>query len=145
MVSKPILLYSFTISLCLCITLAACAIDGQIPVDNDASEVTIKLSGACNLHTVREHREYLPEYKVRPIYPTEALVHGIEGYVIVELTVTRTGTTRDVKIVEAKPADVFNRSGIETAQKFLYKPVLCNGEPFEVYGVQNKITFNIED
>ena len=89
--------------------------------------------------------EYLPIVKVRPIYPNSALSRGIEGYVIVEFTVTRTGTTRDAKIVEAKPPNVFNRAAIQAAGKFKYKPRVIDGVPIEVPGVQNKITFEIED
>jgi protein TonB len=89
--------------------------------------------------------EYLPIVKVRPIYPNSALSRGIEGYVIVEFTVTRQGTTRDVVIVEAKPPNVFDRAAIQAAQKFKYKPRVIDGEPIEVPGVQNKITFEIEE
>lgn len=89
--------------------------------------------------------EYLPIVKVRPIYPNSALSRGIEGYVIVEFTVTRQGTTRDAKIVEAKPANIFNRSAIQAASKFKYKPRVIDGVAIEVPGVQNKITFEIEE
>ena len=33
--------------------------------------------------------EYLPIVKVQPVYPRRALSRGIEGYVIVEFTVTK--------------------------------------------------------
>jgi protein TonB len=89
--------------------------------------------------------EYLPIVKVRPIYPNSALSRGIEGYVIVEFTVTRTGTTKDAKIVEGKPANVFNRAALQAAGKFKYKPRVIDGVAIEVPGVQNKITFEIED
>jgi protein TonB len=89
--------------------------------------------------------EYLPIVKVQPIYPRSALSRGIQGYVIVQFTVTKQGTTRDVKVVEAKPPGIFDRSAIQAAQKFKYKPRVVDGEPIEVPGVQNKITFVIED
>jgi len=89
--------------------------------------------------------EYLPIVKVTPIYPRRALSRGIEGYVIVEFTVTKQGTTRDVTVVEAKPTGLFDRAAIQAAQKFKYKPRVVDGQPIEVPGVQNKITFVIED
>ena len=89
--------------------------------------------------------EYLPIVKVQPIYPRSALSRGIQGYVIVQFTVTKQGTTRDVKVVEAKPQGIFDRAAIQAAQKFKYKPRVVDGEPIEVPGVQNKITFVIED
>jgi protein TonB len=45
--------------------------------------------------------EYLPIVKVAPVYPARALQRGLEGYVIVEFTVTPAGTTRDAVVVES--------------------------------------------
>lgn len=89
--------------------------------------------------------EYLPIVKVQPNYPRRALSRGIEGYVIVEFTVTRQGTTKDVRVVEANPSGVFDRSAMQAAEKFKYKPRVIDGQAIEVPGVQNKITFEIEE
>ena len=130
-------------TLVLCISLAACAEFERIPADNYVSK--INLSGACNLQAISADGEYLPIQKVRPNYPTQALTGGLEGYVIVEFEVTETGSVRNIKVVEANPSRIFNQAAIDTAQKFSYQPVACNGEPFVVSGVQNKITWAIEE
>jgi protein TonB len=88
--------------------------------------------------------EYLPIVKVQPIYPRRALSRGVEGYVIVEFTVTKQGTTRDVIVVESS-SSMFDNAAIKAASKFKYKPRVVDGQPIEVPGVQNKITFEIED
>ncbi len=89
--------------------------------------------------------EYLPIVKVQPVYPRRALSRGIEGYVIVEFTVTKQGTTKDIFIVEAKPKGMFEKAATQAAGKFKYKPRIVDGQPIEVPGVQNKITFAIEE
>lgn len=89
--------------------------------------------------------DYLPIVKVQPMYPRRALSRGIEGYVIVMFTVTRQGTTRDHVIVESKPRGIFDRAALRAATKFKYKPRIVDGQPIEVPGVKNKITFLIED
>jgi len=89
--------------------------------------------------------EYLPIVKVQPVYPRRAQSRGLEGYVIVEFTVTKQGTTRDVRVVEAKPSSIFDRSAIQAARKFKYKPRVVDGEAIEVPGVQNKITFKMAE
>lgn len=86
--------------------------------------------------------EYLPIVKVAPVYPARALSRGLEGYVIVEFTVTRTGTVRDVTVVEST-SSLFERAATEAALKFKYKPRVIDGEAVEVPGVRNKITFEI--
>jgi len=86
--------------------------------------------------------EYLPIVKVAPVYPSRALSRGLEGYVIVEFTVTRTGTVRDAIVVEST-SSLFERAATEAALKFKYKPRVIDGEAVEVPGVRNKITFEI--
>jgi protein TonB len=88
--------------------------------------------------------EYLPIVKVQAVYPRRALQRGIEGFVIVEFTVTTTGAVRDPVVVEANPKGIFEQAAMDAALKFKYKPRVVNGEPTEVSGVQNRITFKID-
>lgn len=89
--------------------------------------------------------EYLPIVKVAPDYPRKALSRGIEGWVIVEYTVTKNGSIRDPVVVDAKPKNIFNRSAIKAALKFKYKPRVIDGQPIEVPGVQNIFKFVLDD
>lgn len=100
------------------------------------------LSGGLNLEA--GDGDYLPIVKVAPIYPRRAQSRGIEGYVIVEFVVTKNGSVRDVVVVDAQPADIFNRAAIDAASKFKYKPRVVDGITTEVAGVQNRITFEID-
>lgn len=88
--------------------------------------------------------DYLPIVKVAPIYPRRAQSRGIEGYVLVEFTVTTNGSVRDPIVIEAQPEGVFNRAAIDAALKFKYKPRVVDGTATEVAGVQNKISFEID-
>lgn len=88
--------------------------------------------------------EYLPIVKVAPVYPNRALTRGLEGYVIVEFTVTPQGTTRDAVVIEST-SSLFERAAVEAALKFKYKPRVIDGQAVEVPGVRNKITFEIQD
>ena len=86
--------------------------------------------------------EYLPIVKVAPVYPSRALSRGLEGYVIVEFTVTQTGAVKDVFVVEST-SSLFERAAVQAAYKFKYKPRVIDGVAVEVPGVRNKITFEI--
>lgn len=86
--------------------------------------------------------EYLPIVKVAPVYPSRALSRGLEGYVIVEFTVTQAGAVKDVFVVEST-SSLFERAAVEAAYKFKYKPRVIDGIAVEVPGVRNKITFEI--
>src|SRR6056297_3059079 len=79
-----------------------------------------------------------------PVSPQRALSRGIEGFVVVEFTVTGSGTVKDVRVVQAEPPGIFDEAARNAALKFKYKPRVVDGQPIEVAGVQNRITFQLE-
>ena len=82
---------------------------------------------------------------VKPAYPNRALSRGIEGYVLVEFTVTETGAVLDPKVIEANPEGVFERAALNAIVRFKYKPRIVGGEAVAIEGVQNLFTFELED
>jgi TonB family protein len=89
-------------------------------------------------------RALFPLGRNQQVYPAEALSQGLsQGYVDVEFTVTRTGSTRDVTVIESS-ASVFETAAIQAAEKFRYKPRLVDGEPMEVV-VRDRIEFQSGD
>lgn len=88
--------------------------------------------------------EYLPIMKMAPEYPGRAARRGIEGYVVLEYTVTKQGTVKDVAVVESKPSSIFNRAAIRSAKGYKYQPRMESGKPVEVPGVRTKIVFRLE-
>ncbi len=89
--------------------------------------------------------DYLPLVRIQPQYPRRAAERGIEGYVIVQLTVTPQGTTENIKVLEADPPGYFERAAMQAAAKFKYKPKVVNGQPVKVEGVLYRFTFELED
>jgi len=90
--------------------------------------------------------DYLPIVKVAPVYPQRAISRGLEGFVVLEFTVTKKGTVKDVKVIDSEPkSGIFHRAAIRAALKFKYKPRVNNGQAVEVPGVRNIITFKLED
>jgi protein TonB len=89
--------------------------------------------------------EYLPIVKVAPVYPRRAQTRGIEGYVLLEFVVTKTGAVENPVVIEASPPGIFDRAAVQAALKFKYKPKVVNGEPIDVAGVRNLITFELAE
>ncbi len=87
--------------------------------------------------------DLLPIVAVAPAYPARAIARHLEGYVIVEYTVTVTGGVRDAFVV-ASSSSIFDRAALEAAYKFKYKPRVVDGQPVEAPGVQRKFSFVIE-
>ena len=101
--------------------------------------------------------EYIPLFKVTPIYPRRAKERGIQGYSIVAFTITETGTVEDVVPLEGfcgDPTDpateyrkcsIFNSAASRAALKLKYKPKIVDGNAVKVYDVPHKFTFILED
>ncbi|WP_323846639.1 TonB family protein [Microbulbifer magnicolonia] len=95
-------------------------------------------------------RDPLPVFKPAPRYPSAALRRGMEGYVVVEFTITETGAVRDPRAIAGydsagNPTEIFNRSAVAAAARFKYQPQLEDGVPVERHGVRNRISYKIAD
>ena len=116
-----------------------------IAISATPAETNIDISGAGFSLGFGEG-DYLPIVKVAPIYPQRALMRGIEGYCVVQYTVTRQGTIRDPFVIEGQCTNsMFHRPSLQAALKFKYKPRVLDSQAVEVPGVQNKFTYVIEE
>lgn len=88
--------------------------------------------------------DIMPIVRINPQMPRKAAMRGIEGYVIVQFTVTKSGSTKDVKILEARPPRIFDRAAKRAILKWRYKPQLVDGKPVEVMQ-RVQLDFNLED
>lgn len=110
-----------------------------VPVETD-----IEMTGSFSLGI--GEGDYLPIVKVAPIYPNRALTRGIEGYCVVQYTVTSLGTTKDPVVIEDQcTSSLFHRASLNASLKFKYKPRILDGQAVEVPGVQNKFTYEITE
>jgi len=116
----------------------------KIAVSAPPAETDIEMTGGFSLGV--GEGDYLPIVKVAPIYPQRALARGIEGFCVVQYTVTRNGTIKDPFVIENQcTSSMFHRASVEAALKFKYKPRVLDGQTVEVPGVQNKFTYEITE
>lgn len=66
--------------------------------------------------------------KNEPDYPSRARKRGIEGYVTVEFLVDRNGHVGHIKILQEKPAGIFNQVAIEAVKKWHFQPAFKSGQ-----------------
>jgi protein TonB len=112
-------------------------------IETDTEPVQIVVAPGT-LHTVMAPEEdYLPQHLVsvqpeidrreitsRIVYPPIAQRSGIEGRVILELFIDRTGLVRDIKILREEPPDRgFGEAAVKAFTGFKVKtPAQANGE-----------------
>lgn len=101
--------------------------------------------------------EYIPLFKVQPIYPRRAQERGTEGFAIVSFTITESGTVENASALEGycgdpegpeeemRPCTIFNSASSRAALKLKYKPKIVDGKATAVDGVLHRFTFIMAD
>lgn len=116
----------------------------DLNISRDVVDVDIGLDiGGASLGV--SDGEMLPLVNIQPTYPTRAAQRGIEGWAQVSFTVTETGGVRDVIVVDAEPAGMFDQASIRAAERFRFQPRVVNGQPVEVPNVQYVFRFQLEE
>ncbi|MCP3940688.1 MAG: energy transducer TonB [Desulfobacteraceae bacterium] len=84
-----------------------------------------------------------PLVKLPPIYPILATRRGIEGYVTVEFLINKKGLVQQLRILEAKPEHIFNKSVTACVSQWKFKPGTVEGIPVATRA-QTTIRFKLE-
>jgi len=79
---------------------------------------------------------------ISPESPPEAKLEGISGYVLTEFTIDSNGHTKNIKIVESDPPEIFEDSALEAAGRLRYTPRIDRGRKVEVHNFQHQFQFN---
>ena len=89
-------------------------------------------------------RDAVPLVRIDPDYPMQARQRGIEGWVVVEFTVSTAGTVKDAEVVASEPGNVFDRAALNAVRKWKYNPKMQDGKPVERSGVKVRLDFEME-
>lgn len=104
-----------------------------------------------------DSEKMIPLVRVQPIYPRTAQIKGIEGFVELEFSVTKSGSVKNVKVTKSycgnpdssienmRFCNTFNTTSIRAALKLKYKPKIVDGLPVSVDNVSYKFTYMMED
>jgi len=69
-------------------------------------------------------------FKPDPTYPPIAKQAKVEGQVILEATIARDGSVKDVRVLRGNA--LFNDAAMEAVKKWKYTPTMLNDQPVEV-------------
>ena len=74
--------------------------------------------------------EGLITHKVNPKYPKEARDQGIQGDVLLQVTIDTKGNVTNPKAVQGNP--ILAAAAVEAVKQWKYRPYVLNGEPVQV-------------
>ena len=69
-------------------------------------------------------------HDVPPVYPPAALEAGVQGVVILEAVIDRTGEVSDIEVLRSVPE--LEEAAIAAVEQWRYEPTLVDGEPVSV-------------
>lgn len=75
-----------------------------------------------SIHTPRKIRD------VKPVYPRESLLAGDEGAVLLELSITASGTVKESLIIWSG-CERLDKAALTAVRQWRYEPVQLDGEP----------------
>jgi protein TonB len=75
--------------------------------------------------------------QIKPVYPPIAKAARISGTVILQATISRSGTIENLKVVSG-PA-MLQQAALDAVRQWRYRPYLLNNEPVEVDTTVNVI------
>jgi protein TonB len=86
----------------------------------------------------------VPLVRIEPEYPMRARQRGIEGWVVIEFTISEAGTVKDAVVVSAHPGTIFNRAALQAVRKWKYNPKIQDGAAVERPGQKVTLEFTME-
>ena len=66
------------------------------------------------------------------MYPSRALMQGVEGHVDILYTVNEQGLVQDPIVIASEPEGYFEKAAIRAINKWKYKPVVRDGQPVQI-------------
>lgn len=106
---------------------------------------SLALSAQAQAQDQAQPIRLFPLTDVGPEYPVEAFVHEVEGWVLVQFTVSAQGAAGDIRISDSEPPVTFDQAAIEATRKFQFEPYVENGVAREVAGVEYLFRFGLSE
>jgi protein TonB len=78
--------------------------------------------------------------KILPQYPAIAKAARIQGTVVLQATISKTGMIQNLKVISGPP--MLQQAAVDAVRSWRYKPYLLNGDPVDVETTIN-VVFNL--
>lgn len=90
------------------------------------------LSGAgIQVSQMKQNSSAMAILRIPPIYPRRAKMLKKEGFVKLNLLISKDGSVKKAKIIESKPKDIFDKSALQSVYGWKFKPKVIDGKKVE--------------
>ena len=88
--------------------------------------------------------EVLPLVRIEPLYPRQAQIKGLEGWVELQFDVDANGAVKNVRILKSKPRRVFDSSARRAVLKWKYRPKVVDGKAVVQKNLTTRFNFVLQ-
>ena len=122
-----------------------------------AEETRIAKAEEERIRKEKEAEYPMPIFKVTPMYPRRAQEKGVEGYVIVEYTVSESGNVKDPNVIEGKcisaddrenefkDCSMFDSNALKAILKKKYRPAVRDGKVVAVENMKYRFNWKLDE
>ncbi len=82
--------------------------------------------------------------RTAPRYPQRALSRGVEGWVLMEFTISAAGFAINPVVLDSDPPKMFDRAALNAVKRWKYRPKKEDGKAVDRPGVQQLISFKLQ-
>ena len=95
--------------------------------------------------TLIDNQRATPIIYFAPEYPERQLARNIEGWVMLQFTITADGGVADIEVIDGEPEGAFDNAAIRTLRRWSYQPKMVAGRPVPQHNKRELFRFEIED
>lgn len=132
----------------------------RIDRERKAEEERIAKEKKAEEERIRKEKEAeypRPIFRVIPLYPRRAQENRVEGYVIVEYTVSESGNVKDPNVIEGKcksandkenefkDCSMFNSTALKAILKMNYVPAVRDGKRVAVENMKYRFNWELDE
>ncbi|WP_413111526.1 energy transducer TonB [Thaumasiovibrio sp. DFM-14] len=110
----------------------------------EVGEVAMMVPSVAEYGLLGQEQQVMPLYRVEPAYPARALRQRLEGKVTLSFTIDKQGQPKDIQVVAAEPARVFDREAISALRRWRYQPRIVDGVAVAQPDRTVSIEFNLD-
>jgi periplasmic protein TonB len=103
---------------------------GRNPFGNESPAVVVHPPTPSTVHLPSKLVEGFLIYKNVPAYPIIAKTAGIQGTVVLQATISKTGTIENLRVIAGSP--MLQQAAIDAVKTWRYRPYLLNDQAVEV-------------
>lgn len=111
--------------------------DTNIPLGAHAQRAQVRQAASGPVRVLGMAVEGLLIHKTIPVYPPVAQAAGIQGIVVLQAAISRSGTIENLHVISGPL--MLQQAAINAVQQWRYRPYLLSGEPVAVETTVNVI------